>query len=116
MGGKMTWVKAMSVADPFAIQQACLQWAHSVTYRQAIAVSLHFPCNTQATTTPEQPPPSTEPSHCSQSHAQQGSSAQPYMASSLPSTNCNTRQQSAEWSQRLPILHPCQHHLFFVVV
>lgn len=68
----------MLLADPFAIHQACLQWAHSVLHPHPVTVSLHFPStNPQAATPPAQALPSTEPPPGVQPHTQQGNTEQP---------------------------------------
>lgn len=48
--------------DPFAIHQACLQWAHSVLNPHPITVSLHFPSTaSQPAFPPAHALPATEP-------------------------------------------------------
>lgn len=69
------------IADPFAIHQACLQWAHSVLNPHPITVSLHFPSTPPPSATPPAHAlPSTEPPPGVQLHTQQGDSEQPLPA------------------------------------
>ena len=68
----------MIFADPFAIHQACLQWAHSVLNPHPVTVSLHFPSITIQSATPSaHAQPSTEPPPRVQLHPQLGKSEQP---------------------------------------
>lgn len=68
----------MVLADPFAIHQACLQWAHSILSPHPVTVSLHFPSTPlQAATSPACALPSTLPLPGVQLQTQQGPSEQP---------------------------------------
>lgn len=65
-------------ADPFAIHQACLQWAHSILNPHPVTVSLHFPSTAlQAATSPACAQPSTLLLPGVQPHTQPGPSEQP---------------------------------------
>ena len=107
----------VSFADPFAIHQACLQWAHSTLNSHPVTVNLCFPSTAPQAASPiATAQPATEPPAGIQPHAQQGNSEQPlpkqtpapYQSQHKPIV-CRVISEVAHLSSRLthPLLCAC---------
>lgn len=73
--GTKAFFEAVFSADPFAIHQACLQWAHSILNPQPLTVRLCFPSTPPQSV--DHPAPLTTTAPPAQSHSQPGILQQP---------------------------------------